>query len=256
MSVMQKTENGWKRADSKNGIAMEIYDSNERMIGMYEGKPLYRKTIDYGYGSETTGSYIYKAHGINNIDKVVKLSGCIKFASGQFSALPFVSSTALNSQVSIVSDATNVGYMSNAPRATDYFVFIIEYTKTTDSPIDINRLDIISQNMYDGEEHQIGMWFGKPLYQKVVSFNPTSVMNTEQTHAHGIANIDTIARFDGYIDSGVVIFHLPQLYFTSSVQTGGCYTLYMDKTNFTFIQGNNRSSWVVRVIVQYTKTTD
>lgn len=126
-----------KTTDSVVGVVGGIkkgdnYSTNEQVIGTWLGKPLYRKVIDYGYGSSTTGSYVYKAHGISNIDTITKVSGTIKFASGQVSALPFVSTSALNPQVSIVADADNVGYMSGNARTTEYFVFTLEYTKTTD----------------------------------------------------------------------------------------------------------------------------
>lgn len=234
----------------------DYYSEVEQVIGTYLGKPLYRRVVDYGNGSSTTGAYVYKAHEISNIENIFKVYGYIKFASGQFSALPFVSTSNLNSQVSIVADATNVGYMSGVSRATDSFIFVIEYTKTTDSVVGVIG-GIKKGDNYSTNEQVIGTWInGKPLYRKSISFTPTP---TSQTISLNIDNIDicVMVPYASYVFYNNVYRNLPY----SHTSDGGSISAWISKVNRTcdIRYGNDYSGITFTsglITVMYTKITD
>lgn len=243
MSVMQKTADGWKRCDSKNGIAMEIYDSNERMIGIYDGKPLYRKTF--------TGSTVLSFTAGQWLDTGINASGIEEYVN--VFAIQTETHSRWNVDAATVNGHIGLNYWRNAQLAV--WAICVEYTKTTDSPIDINRLDIISQNMYDGEEHQIGMWFGKPLYRKVFDYgNGSETTGSYIYKAHGISNIDNVVKLSGYIKFASGQFSA--LPFTSSTALNSQVSIVADASNVGYMSNASRTTDYFVFILEYTKTTD
>ena len=104
------------------------YSTTEQVVGMYKGKPLYRKLLDVDLTSEHSTNY-GAAHGISDLEKFVKIDG-ILIRSSNAGFLPVTSYNATNYRISVVGAATvlniqNVGYVGNA-------TYILEYTKSTD----------------------------------------------------------------------------------------------------------------------------
>lgn len=242
MSVMQKTSEGWKRCDSKNGIAMDIYDSNERMIGIYDGKPLYRKKFHI---TQQIGGDVNIPHGLTNI-KVTKIYGTARTTGNVDVPIPYVHTVAAN-LVGVFENGSSICFRLSSTILTDTHI-ILEYTKTTDSAIDINRLDIISQNLYDGEEHQIGMWFGKPLYRR--TFDLGSNVEVSYTAWTSLASYFSIPNLKAIINS-------------QGMNEGGtnyqvmCGRRSADLNTVEVQSGRNSYSVTLRYLtIEYTKTTD
>ena len=103
--------------------------------------------------------------------------------------------------------------------------------------------------IYSTNETPIGTWVnGKPLYRKV--FTTISVNgNSNSTTAHGISNLDTIARYTAHSYYNGVF--RPVTY-----SAGNTYTLCeIDKTNI-YVYNTTANPYTITVIVEYTKTTD
>lgn len=105
------------------------YSTGEVMIGTWiDGKPLYRKVIETGRISSTTKNV---AHGISNLDRVIKLEG-IGGASGFFATLPRVSQSQLIYQCGLQLTGNNIVIQAGSDCSFDDSFVIVEYTKTTD----------------------------------------------------------------------------------------------------------------------------
>jgi hypothetical protein len=123
----------WKNADASGGGGVN-YSTQERVIGTWiDGKPLYQKTIDFGVmPSSTTKSVV---HGISNIKRIVSIEGySFNSTAGNLTVpLPFVSTSALGSQMDIRCDFTNVTVITGTGRQNFAESFVtLRYTKTTD----------------------------------------------------------------------------------------------------------------------------
>lgn len=107
-------------------------------------------------------------------------------------------------------------------------------------------------DLYSTDEKMIGQWIdGKPLYQKVISFQITQTGNTQ--YPHGIANIENVVRTDMYLNDG-----FGGTYTMGNI-SNGTYQLngYAGKTTVEFNLVN--SAFVGKyatAFIQYTKTTD
>ena len=110
------------------------YSTAEQVIGTWiDGKPLYQKTIDFGVMPSNTTKSV--AHGISNIKRVVSIEGySFNSTAGNLTVpLPFVSTSALGSQMDIRCDFTNVTVITGTGRQNFAESFVtLRYTKTTD----------------------------------------------------------------------------------------------------------------------------
>ena len=117
------------------GSYAKHYSNDEQIIGTWtDGKPVYERTIHINNlpNASTPGSFVYTNHNIANFKKLVKISGIINFANGNFALLPYVLSNNLNAQVGAVVTSTQIGIMVNVDRSTASADVTLEYTKTTD----------------------------------------------------------------------------------------------------------------------------
>ena len=116
---------------SNNGVN---YSTAEQVIGTWiDGKPLYQKTIVCGVMPSSTTKSV--AHGISNIKRIVSIEGySFNSTAGNLTVpLPFVSTSALGSQMDIRCDFTNVTVITGTGRQNFAESFVtLRYTKTTD----------------------------------------------------------------------------------------------------------------------------
>ena len=111
------------------------YSSSETFVGYWtDGKPIYRKVIDFGTLPNNTTKNV--AHNISNLKSVVKLEGIATFTSGGVQGwmslpLQYVGSNS-NYNVQLTANATNVIIQANTDRSSYSATIYIEYTKTTD----------------------------------------------------------------------------------------------------------------------------
>lgn len=107
------------------------YSTEERRIGTWiDGKPLYRKVVNFGELPNNTAKEI--SHNISNIDKIIRLSGyAYRPADGFF--IPIPQGAYNNTACSIFSNSTKITITTYTDRSlfTECYI-VIEYTKTTD----------------------------------------------------------------------------------------------------------------------------
>lgn len=110
------------------------YSTEETFTGKHwiDGKPIYRKVIDFGSLPNNTTKYI--PHNINNIDKVIKIMGyATEIGTKNFYPLPLQYKGADSSyNVEILINNNNVVAVASQDRSMYIAYVILEYTKTTD----------------------------------------------------------------------------------------------------------------------------
>lgn len=121
---------------TKIATAEEVYSTEEQVIGKWiDDKPLYRKVV-VNSGPFAKGEQAF-THGIENVDKIVKVEGMARRSDGRDHPLP---TTYFNFPIWNISifDVTNTGYslmlgenQVELQQITQLEI-IFEYTKTTD----------------------------------------------------------------------------------------------------------------------------
>ena len=110
------------------------YSTDEQVVGVWtNNKPIYQKTFSTtAPNAPSNGSYGYKtfAHGIQNLDEYVEISGVI--TSNEFSSmLPFFTDSGYKTKFNI--NATEISIANDAAYANGRKVSItVKYTKSTD----------------------------------------------------------------------------------------------------------------------------
>lgn len=112
----------------------------------------------------------------------------------------------------------------------------------------------IANDLYDGNEHIIGEWFGKPLYRKIIIFpNGTGVTSLKSylLSNYGITNIDEI-----YI-SKPSYYTLGQAHYPFQYNDGSAFECNVSPTqlNLTITYSPIANSKIL-ITLEYTKTTD
>lgn len=110
-------------------------------------------------------------------------------------------------------------------------------------------------NNYSTGEQVIGTWIdGKPLYRKVIQ--PVIVIgaNAIVSVPHGISNLSQVLKVDATLFWGNKTYPFPAIYEDLSKQVA---INYIDSTN-VYIKsfGENWSTQITTIILEYTKTTD
>ena len=109
-------------------IAKEVYSTNETVIGTWiDGKPLYRKVIDFGALPNTNVKDV--PHGISNVENVIRQYGYVKYHDGVMQTLPH-SNTLIEGNIMLYADATNVSIKTGRDRSNGKGIVVLEYTKT------------------------------------------------------------------------------------------------------------------------------
>lgn len=110
---------------------LEHYSTDEQVVGTWiDGKPIYRKVIDFGYLPNNTSRYV--SHGISNLKNIISAKGQANRPESSgvtFASIPIPN--AGNNYVQLdVSDT--IGITTNSNRIAFYGYVFLEYTKTTD----------------------------------------------------------------------------------------------------------------------------
>lgn len=106
------------------------YSTEEQKIGKWiDGKPLYRKVINFGaLPNNTTKSLL---HNISNVKYIVHVEG---FAKNQYDTdfrnLPFISATDTRADIQVWSDKSYIYSRTNYDMSTFTAYVVLEYTKT------------------------------------------------------------------------------------------------------------------------------
>ena len=107
---------------------MYTYSTTETVVGEYNGKPLYRKVVNFGALPNNTTKGIL--HGVSNLNIITNITGSAWDSSGLTIPLP---AAGLTAPVIIYSDKTKIYITATNDRSSMTNSNVtIEYTKTTD----------------------------------------------------------------------------------------------------------------------------
>jgi hypothetical protein len=252
-----------------------LYDiENEVVIGVYDGKPLYRRIINIT-PSTSIGLSEYN-HNIENADyiHVNTADSFILWDHGARTAFPYIgyadsdisvtySIWLMNINTSIISI-----YQGIDRSAACQYIITIEYTKTTDaenSGVNLMPYSFVQNGgggcNYSTEEQVIGKWIdGRPIYQKTV-------------YIESLPNYSSIYLADDYYDEVIsmtgfarhkeaLTWSVPLPYTNDSGQN---IIIDITKSEDTTLSTRciritspsvDRSNMYGYVTIQYTKTTD
>jgi len=110
---------------------------------------------------------------------------------------------------------------------------------------------LINSTIYDSIERVVGVWDDKPMYQKTLEFD--NITSGTQNIAHNISNVSkiTVKNWE-FISTGHYIVGNE-----FSNDPGWCANVVeVDSTNVKYILGTDWQTPTLRVVLQYTKTTD
>lgn len=100
-----------------------IYSTDETIIGTWMGKPIYRKVLDVG--SKTFSSGVnYIAHGINNFERAIDLKYTMFFGNNNY--------VLWDKLLTLQATSTDIIASTTGSNSFTQVYFILEYTKTTD----------------------------------------------------------------------------------------------------------------------------
>ena len=131
----------WKNVQYKNGklrtndggSGSHNYSTTEQVIGTWiDGKPLYEKTIDFGYLPNADASTVQT--GLSNIIARSINGHCYSASTGQSLPIPYAnpSSGVWQITVYISNYGSSIGIRTGNDRTDMYAYVTIQYTKTTD----------------------------------------------------------------------------------------------------------------------------
>lgn len=191
------------------------------------------------------------------------------YAIGYTSTLP-----ALNTSVSGVSNTSKtITTDANAKYLVMRYFQTAQATITEQQALDGIQLEIGSEatpytpyknfeneEIYSTNEIKIGKWIdGKDLYRKVITATPNIAnATTSSSFDIDIANVDQVFIKDttkiADTSSSGYVYTFPFL--TGSVTIGGYISVLTNKLTFYVRKTNNVGFYAIRLVLEYTKTTD
>ena len=256
MSVVSAFPNGGEISTFANAFSRgDIIDTTERIVGMFDGKPMYQKLINFG--ALPNSSIKEVAHNITNIDKIVYIDGFCYSRSNPLNAASLnysANTTATLKYCTSLSTETNnkIRIETTSDFSTWDAYVLLRYTKNTDTA---NTVKYGTGNDYSTDEQIIGTWInGEKLYQKTVSCG--ALLNaTPKTINHSISNIAKVIDCHGYCYTSSYESQL-SLPFVKASDISKQIGLKVDKTSIEIATGTDRSSYIESyVTIRYTKTT-
>jgi len=231
----------------------------------YNGKPIYKKIVDFGALPNSTRKQVTAGITGEGFDRIINITG---FASRSDSGAGFpiphsTTSSSNNVLVQFVSSTDDI----RIETATDWSVYddtiiFIEYTKTSsptgDIPESAPRGDGI---IYKTTEVDTGdKWIdGKPIYRKVVDIGNISTGGAYVNTMHGISDLDTVIGLRAFGKRGDSNGYqtIPYIHPSSFSSFNNCCLIDIyPQTTIRIIPGSIFSLDNVFAIIEYTKTTD
>lgn len=116
----------------------------------------------------------------------------------------------------------------------------------------VSAFGATSYDLYSASETLTNkVWIdGKPIYRKVVDLGTLPNSATTKVVAHGITGISTVTSITGIMQTTGFQMPLPYLHPTNITASVG---IYMDPTSISAVCGADRSAYIARVYVEYTK---
>ena len=229
-----------------------IYDTTERMVGRWiDGKPLYQKSFSGKTPSSDTIIYT-GAEG----DNIVNISGFVDSADINYYDTG-------NWYVRTWRGTANTVYMRAAGFTNKDYTITIQYTKTTDTSIEIG-----TENDYSTDEMIIGTWIdGKPVYQKSFDITETTIHGANAFEITLLSNVDfMISQNFMFMDEGLPNGKpIPKACWVAQdgythEASGYWYAsyFYINPTTHDLKMRRDGNSGILHLCgtIQYTKTTD
>ena len=198
-------------------VEKQVYSEAETVVGVWtDGKPLYRRVVEQDYSPKNNADdTIYT---IENIDSVASLYGIYNASTGS-SWIPLntprrvtsagnivgLSCSVSNDGNIIISNGGNQGWIGNSARIR----ITIEYTKTTDNPIEQSKVPFEPLVEYSTEEKMIGYFGEKSIYEITIAYS---------------GNDGTVGTYDAVADisSLNVAYVLSAIAFNENASDNGC----------------------------------
>jgi len=241
--------------DLSNEISgYNIYSTTEKIIGQWiDGKPLYQKVIPVSGNFSGLDQEVVRLTGLD-IDTVVSLFGTTRRYGAADSFVMTLSFSAPNSTYCSTfyigkvsgSDDYSIMYATGTNNILRDPVFILRYTKTTDTVMDIG-----SANEYSTTEKIVGTWIdGKPIYQIII--------NTDTSWSPTASGITIPAITSLNIDVPVLIRGFSIDTPSASWTRGVIEALYLVKDSgvFKVVNYATPAPKFNKLLIQYTKATD
>jgi hypothetical protein len=241
-----------------NGTYVDAYSTTEFKTNKYnyDGRPIYRKTIDFGALPNTAAKSV--AHGLTiaNLNRVLIVE--MGIFNGTYATLQNSSGLVTDdtSEIEVYIDGTNMVCVTGTDRSSYNGVGVIEYTKTADAtgsiptsvPGTIGGLDYAPA----GTEQNMGYnWIdGKRVYRKVVNFGALPD-NTTKTVAHNITGLSYVVKVVGisYSSASGKYINVPYTE-PPSVAIG----LWVTSTDVAILTAQALSSYAsTYIMIEYTK---
>lgn len=99
------------------------YSTTETVVGIWMNKPLYRKVLDVGSKTFSSGDN-YIAHGINNFERAIYLKYTMFFGNNNY--------VLWDKLLTLQATSTDIIASTTGSNSFTQVYFILEYTKTTD----------------------------------------------------------------------------------------------------------------------------
>ena len=128
-----------------------------------------------------------------------------------------------------------------------------------ENQLETNTNDINALNTYSTSEQRIGTWIdGKPIYRKVIQTTSPSVDDTNTNIYTITENIENAIRLDGYIHARNPNYRGNINCFITSSDYIATWFLTNSSGYPAYIRcrQHNRGNSPMRIIIEYTKTTD
>lgn len=235
----------------------DLYSTDEKMIGQWiDGKPLYQKTVSGTFTAQSQTAQI--STGVSNIDFLMISSGAIVSSDYIWELNEYPGNDTDKARTIYVKSNNSFEVLNGSSYPTSGSVIYItfQYTKTTDSAIEIG-----SDTDYSTTEKIVGTWIdGKPIYQRTFDLSSHANWSPNSNVATGIniPNIEQLVYLTGsaqYIgdDNWFMIPHTA----TGNVSTSqsACFVLHSNGDVY-FVTGTSLTFKNLKFTIQYTKTTD
>ena len=258
--VYRNSNSKWEN-ESGLPYVPEIYSTAEREVGVWtDGKPLYKKTIEFGSISAGTTNYQLN-FGITTVDTLVDCNVICDISGGSLKVpMPLFGGQSVMDAWGIVqqSFSKSTGKLRldfGTDRSVTGGHATILYTKTTDTAGSGTwTTQGTPTHHYSTSEKVIGAWIdGKPIYEKTVDCGYLS-NNSAVSFPHGISNLKRVISHEGgAINSSGVYLPLPKV---SPAGLQYAVDIAVTSTDIVISTGNDRTDYYAYVTLRYTKTTD
>lgn len=187
-----------------------LYDSNEEVvIGVYDGKPLYRKTLVFENHSLVDGDNYIELD--IDIDKIVNVKAFNTNSNHTYyqPMNQYAWNLSGNSMYYFIyPEEKHIYIRTDGAWPSPNIYFTLEYTKTTDaenSGVNLMPYSFVqnASNIYSTEEQIVGKWVdGKSLYQKTIYYLNTQSSFSDYLTIEEIVNIDKPIKLEFVVKRG------------------------------------------------------